>query len=216
MPLPIIHSYAGYSIYKLAKTEEEKESWGMAVLCMFLANFADFDMIPGMMVGNPDLFHRSGTHSLTAAVLCAFAVAGAVKWWKKTASSFLKIFMVSLAAYFSHVVLDAFTGSIAFVLWPFQVKDVPMTFSRIFENAYPAVAPQCRSLNQFLSLMVCSTLMLRLAAEAVFIFIFHSLVSIFSRSRAAKAGVSESPVLIAGLTIFIFVVTALLATQIAG
>lgn len=214
MPLPIIHSYAGYSIYKLAKTEGEKENLGLAALFMLLANLADFDVIPGMLMGNPDLFHRSFTHSLMAAVLCGSAVAGIGRLLKSKISSF-KLFCVSLAAYFSHVFLDAFTGNVFFVWWPFQIKVMPVTFTGIFQHTHPIVA-QCYSVNQFFAMLICSTLTLRLAAEAVFILLFHSLVRVFSRSRAAKAGVSESPVLVAGLTIFIFVVTALLATQIAG
>jgi membrane-bound metal-dependent hydrolase YbcI (DUF457 family) len=214
MPLPIIHSYVGYSIYKLSKTEEEKQNWTLAVLFMLLANLADFDVIPGMMLGDPDLFHRSFTHSVAAAVLCAAVVAGAGKLLKSKISSF-KFFCVSLAAYFSHVFLDAFTGTVSFVWWPFQVKVAPVTFAGIFEHAQPVVS-QCPSVNQFFSMLVCSTLTLRLAAEALFVCIFHSLIRAFSRSRAAKTGVSESPVLIAGLTIFLFVVTALILTEVAG
>lgn len=214
MPLPIIHSYVGYSIYKLAKTEEEKQNWTLASLFMLLANLADFDVIPGMMLGDPDLFHRSASHSVMAAVLCAAFVAGTGKLFKSKISSF-KLFCVSLAAYFSHVFLDAFTGTVSFVWWPFQVTITPVTFAGIFEHTQPVVS-QCPSVNQFFSMLVCSTLTLRLAAEALVVIIFHSLIRAFSRSRAAKAGLSESPLLIGGLTVFIFVVTALLATQMAG
>ena len=214
MPLPIIHSYAGYSIYKLSKTEQEKDSWKMASLYMILANVADFDVIPGLLMGSSGSFHRDEMHSLVVALGFALLVAGIGKLLKSKTSAF-RLFWISLAAYFSHIFLDAFTGTVSFIYWPFQVKSTPVTFLSLYEHAQPMVA-QCRSVNQFLSMLVCSTLTLRLACEALMVFSFHALISLFSRTRATKAGISESPVFVAGLTIFLFVVTALIVTGVAG
>ena len=79
MPLPLLHSVAGYTVYHTAKKEDD---WKLAVSCMALANAADLDFIPGILVGNPDLFHHSFTHSFTAAAAVGLGVALFAKIWK--------------------------------------------------------------------------------------------------------------------------------------
>ena len=102
MPLPLLHAVAGYAVYQAST--KEKPDWALAASCIVLANAADLDFIPGILVGNPDLFHHSFTHSFTAAAAAGLLFASAAKIWQKRA--FLKHFLISFFAYSTHVVLD--------------------------------------------------------------------------------------------------------------
>ncbi len=102
MPLPLLHAVAGYTVYH--GSAKEKPDWELAVSCIVLANAADLDFIPGILAGNPDLFHHGFTHSFTAAAVAGLLFASAAKIWKKRA--FLKHFLISFFAYSTHVVLD--------------------------------------------------------------------------------------------------------------
>lgn len=214
MPLPIIHSYAGYQIYKMSLGKDEAKTWQMAVLFMFLANLADLDMIPGMLIGNPEAFHRSMTHSLGAAVISALLVGGIAKKFKNL--SFFKMFLVSLNAYFSHVALDYITGSVRFMLWPFKVAVKPMSITALFDYHHHHAIVKCTGLDQFCNMLLSPSLSLRLIAEAVLIYAIIKITKFFSKSKAVQPGISESPTFIAGLTLFIFVLTALAVTNVAG
>lgn len=214
MPLPIIHSYAGYQIYKLSLGKDEAKTWKMAALFMFLANLADLDMIPGMLIGNPEVFHRSITHSLGAAFVIALLVGAAAKKFKNF--SFFKMFLVSLNAYFSHVALDYITGSVRFMLWPFKVAVKPLTITELFDYHHHHAIVKCTGLDQFCQMLLSPSLTIRLIAEMILVYAMIKMTRFFSKSRAIQPGISESPTFIAGLTLFIFVITALAVTSVAG
>jgi len=118
MPLPIVHSYAGYSIYRLSRKDRDRGSWGGIILAVLLANLADFDFFPGIFVGEMGRFHRGITHSLGAAILCG-AFIGLIAHLSKR-GSFLKNFTLASAAYLSHIVLAFFSeaGSHMPIFWP--------------------------------------------------------------------------------------------------
>ena len=102
MPLPLLHAMAGYAVYHGAK--KEKPDWKLAAGCMVIANVADLDFIPGILVGRPDLFHHSFTHSFTMAAAFGLGLAAIAKAWKKR--GFFKTFLISFLAYSTHVILD--------------------------------------------------------------------------------------------------------------
>ncbi|HLD50258.1 MAG TPA: metal-dependent hydrolase [bacterium] len=115
MPLPLLHAVAGYTVYH--GSAKEKPDWELAVSCIVLANAADLDFIPGILVGNPDLFHHSFTHSFTAAAVTGLLFALAAKIWKKR--EFMRTFLISSLAYSTHVALDFLLDRSALPLfWP--------------------------------------------------------------------------------------------------
>ncbi len=120
MPLPVLHSFAGYAIYRAAKTPEEENGWKLALYCIALANLADFDFIPGILLNDPNLCHRGISHSLGAAFVFSFLAAAYTRWRRK--KEVFKVFWISLAAYYSHVVLDFFGGTNRPIplFWPFH------------------------------------------------------------------------------------------------
>ncbi len=115
MPLPLLHAAAGYAVYHTGK--RENTDWNLAASCIVLANLPDLDFIPGILVGHPDLFHHSFTHSYTMAAAVGLSAALLAKAWKNR--PFLKTFLLSFFSYASHVLLDSFfdNGSMP-LFWP--------------------------------------------------------------------------------------------------
>lgn len=120
MPLPVLHSFAGYSIYKLSKKNTSDENWKLVLLSIFLANLSDFDFLPGLVLGKSTLFHRGISHSLGASLIVGVFIGSFV--WILKRQSFFKFFLLSSIIYFSHAVLDYFSGPGANILlfWPFS------------------------------------------------------------------------------------------------
>ena len=118
MPLPVLHSFAGYSIYRAFHTDGKRLSWRLAFLSIFLANLADFDFLPGLFTDVVGKYHRGITHSVGAALICAFLITFVA--WSAKRISFWRNFFLCFFAYLSHVVLDFFTleGSWMPILWP--------------------------------------------------------------------------------------------------
>ena len=129
MPLPVIHSAAGYTIYRFSKEEEQRESWKIALFVIFLANLPDIDFLPGIMIHQATRFHHGVTHSLGATVICSVILGFLARLFKK--GSFLGVASLSFAAYFSHVMLDYLNGHGCGVplFWPFSATRYGASFS---------------------------------------------------------------------------------------
>src|SRR5689334_17351566 len=89
MPSPIAHSVAGLVVAHLAlRSNSNLQSCGpglapsrrsrvlWAGALIFAANAADLDFLPGLFVGNVNLFHHKITHTLFAAMVFALLSAG--------------------------------------------------------------------------------------------------------------------------------------------
>lgn len=120
MPLPILHSYAGYSICRFWP-RTRGGGWKLFLAAAVLANMADLDYLPGLWMNDAMRFHHGFTHSLGAAALCGLA-AGAVAFiFKKM--PFWKSSLFFSAAYASHVALDFLCdrGGLP-IFWPLSSK----------------------------------------------------------------------------------------------
>jgi len=117
MPFPILHTYAGYAVYKLSENKQKPFQWAVAFWAIVLANLADFDFIPGVLLKDAARFHRLASHSFVAAILCGIFCGVLAVLWKK--SSFLRTFTIAASAYASHLFLDLYSGSMA-LMWPFS------------------------------------------------------------------------------------------------
>lgn len=184
----------------------------MALLFILLANLPDLDVIPGMFLGKAQLFHRSFTHSFFASLIFAALTAGLLKYWKQT--SFAKIFWLTFAAYFSHVLLDALTGYVRFMFWPFKISFHPILFPQILDQTHSVT--QCQNMGQFCALMTSRSVALRLGVETLLVFVISRVARVFPRYRILHSGISESPALITGLALFLFFLTAFFVTGQAG
>ena len=124
MSFPIVHSLVGCACYRAGKNRER--SWKEAAFFAFAATAADFDYIPGVLVGDPSLFHHSITHSIGFALIFGLAAALLANIFGKR--SFLKVFLLSSAAYATHPLLDLLTAAHIPLLWPFQSADLTQQF----------------------------------------------------------------------------------------
>lgn len=114
MPLPVAHSLAGIAVFKGLDADGTRFAWKRLLLAIFLANAADLDMIPGIIVGLPDLYHHIGfSHSalfsIAAALLVGITAAAAGRRWptvdNRLSAAAGTALMVALLM-LSHVLLD--------------------------------------------------------------------------------------------------------------
>jgi inner membrane protein len=102
MATPIGHALAGYSVY-LAGTSFQSNRTILFWLCPLVAVAPDFDFIPGILQGQPNLYHQGLSHSLGAALFVSLATALILSkgtLWKNWSLLFV--------AYASHLALDFF------------------------------------------------------------------------------------------------------------
>jgi inner membrane protein len=132
MATPVGHSLAGYLVFGWSGETQgpRKVHWLLLYIC--LANAADLDFLPGILLGRPSLYHQGVSHSLGFALAVSLAVAGGCRLWGKP---FAAIFALSCTAYASHLVID-FLGSDTRapygipILWPlsgaYYISPVPV------------------------------------------------------------------------------------------
>jgi len=124
MPTPIGHSLAGYAIYASLRGRT-KQDWRFLTLFILIANLPDIDYFFGFVVGNPNLYHHTLTHSLTFAIISGVILG--TFFATKSEKRFFKYFLIFTGLYLSHLLLDYLTldtfppyGEQLF--WPFIKK----------------------------------------------------------------------------------------------
>jgi inner membrane protein len=123
---PIGHSLAGYLIYCIgAKSISPKKDKVFFAAAVVSANLPDFDVIPGLIVGQPNLYHHGISHSIGFALVAAVVIAWGVR--RFTLFSFRKNFLFFFLACSSHLLLDyfAFDGRPPFgipIFWPLSSR----------------------------------------------------------------------------------------------
>lgn len=70
MPTPILH--AGFALAAAEACGERR--WRRLGWAVFLAVWPDLDLVPGLLVGDPHLFHHGASHSLLLQAAAALAV----------------------------------------------------------------------------------------------------------------------------------------------
>jgi inner membrane protein len=105
MATPVGHSLAGYLVFGWSDETQgpHKVRWLLLYVC--LANAADLDFLPGILLGKPLIYHQGVSHSLGCALVVSLAVAGVCRLLGKP---FVTIFTLSCTAYVSHLVIDFF------------------------------------------------------------------------------------------------------------
>lgn len=130
MPLPVAHSLAAAAVYVGLDSDGDRRGWRRLVLAAVIANAPDLDMVPGVLLGDPNRFHHGPSHSLGMTLLVSLAAA-ALAWWGwrwplrgrlgSTAVGGTAVMVGALWA--SHVVLDTLTHDPSEpvgvpILWP--------------------------------------------------------------------------------------------------
>lgn len=108
MPTSIAHAVGGYAASEAAssQTHSGHSPWTLAFAAAVIANIPDLDFVPGLLVDNIPVFHRTMSHGIPAALLVA--TVGAVlggRWWKGT---WRTLWIFIFVTYTSHLVLDVF------------------------------------------------------------------------------------------------------------
>jgi inner membrane protein len=123
VPSPAGHTLIGLCGFLMTQRNviPQKQLWLLGG-CVLLSLLPDFDVVPGLLLGDPRLFHRQGSHSVTAAVLVGLLI-GCLARWCRLNGRWWGIWGGSL--YLSHVILDTFVDdpSPPFgvqLLWPFS------------------------------------------------------------------------------------------------
>ncbi len=118
MPLPVAHSLAGVAIFKGLDADGTSKAWKRLALAVIIANVPDLDLLPGLIVGEPDLLHHVGpSHSAVFAIFAGVVVgvlaAAAGRRWPvviRRATAVQGTALMVALCLLSHVVLDAFTS----------------------------------------------------------------------------------------------------------
>lgn len=110
MPTPLIHaSVAGACAHIAGQPQLDRRAFW---LCLFAANMADLDVIPGLFLGNMMLYHHQLTHSPVFALTIALMIS-AIPWEPAGApgprTSWSKRLAFLSAAAITHPFLDLLT-----------------------------------------------------------------------------------------------------------
>jgi inner membrane protein len=124
LPSPLAHAAAGYAICKVATSRKIGTTFRrigplpiLLAIIVILSFLPDFDFIPGIIVGDYDAFHNSYSNSLIVGLLLALLI-GFIARINKSAR-FIVWFLIILAAYELHVLMDYFGADRgAMLFWP--------------------------------------------------------------------------------------------------
>ena len=135
MASPVAHSLAGALIYLACNGRRRPRGWDM-LWVILAANLADLDLIPGILLGDHNQFHRGASHSLLFALGLGFAASAWLHWRQHPRARLLGS-MITLAL-LSQLLIDwlSFDGSVPRgipLLWPFSDQSL-MSSETVFMN----------------------------------------------------------------------------------
>lgn len=144
MPLPVGHSLAGATLYAAFDRQPGRASLARLGVAVLLANAPDLDLLPGIVLGDPNRYHHGVTHSLLTA-MAAGLLAAVVVWmigraWPLRGSlpGAIATGVMVASLWASHVILDAFTLDLSVpvgvpMLWP--LSEARVSWWPLFERA---------------------------------------------------------------------------------
>jgi len=104
MPSPVGHSLAGLCGYIVARNDVAlRDRRWFFIGAIALANLADLDFLPGLIMGNLPAYHHQATHSLLAAGLVGLAIGDLVRRWRLKGLSWG---LWGAGVYLTHIILD--------------------------------------------------------------------------------------------------------------
>jgi inner membrane protein len=105
MASPIGHGLMGYAVYRATVSAKREDRRALLWLCVGLAVVPDFDFIPGIVLGQPALYHQGLSHSLGFAVVVSSGIAVA---YSRNRGTFWADWGRFFLAYASHLLIDMF------------------------------------------------------------------------------------------------------------
>jgi membrane-bound metal-dependent hydrolase YbcI (DUF457 family) len=129
MPLPVAHTAAaiGLGLVATARTSAvvSRKKWVLLLaVAVFLAILPDFDILQGLLLRDPQGFHRRGSHSVLFALLVGAVVGWACRIWVRELPAG-RVFLLMTGAALTHPLLDCFSADTSApfgvaLLWPFS------------------------------------------------------------------------------------------------
>lgn len=131
MASPIGHTLIGLALAETRDPSRSASRWWWYAVATVSVNFADFDFLPGLLVGDINRFHRSITHSLLAALIFGLAVLLLARLLRAPA---VRAGLIAAGLYTTHLLLDFLSGNPSEAsgqpfLWPFLSEDVMSPWS---------------------------------------------------------------------------------------
>lgn len=132
MPTPLAHGLAGIAAARTVR--RDWSAWHFAALAFAITLVPDLDFVPGVLLGEAGLFHRTGTHTFAGAIVLSAAIAALLtaavpvrdaQRWAGPGSRFLRWYGFVLPVYMTHLLLDVFSPNVVNnsglpLLWPFS------------------------------------------------------------------------------------------------
>jgi len=103
MSSPFGHSIPGYLLAAYESKTIKVHHTSRILFYVFLANAPDLDIVPGALVGMPNLFHHGISHSLGAGVLFSLIVTFLIG---RKENLYKRLFVICFSLYCSHLFLD--------------------------------------------------------------------------------------------------------------
>ena len=181
--MPILHTYAGYAVYRSIKKRDSHANWKWALFFILMANLPDFDFIPGVILGESGVFHRGISHSFIAGAALSLLLASLARRFFRI--SLLKVFSLSFIAFSSHLVLDIFTGATNDLFWPFDP-----TFFHSWKPPFPIIADEIREaagLSSFLKSLLHPAIVTRFFVELLLVASIEPLSQMMTRIGGARS-----------------------------
>jgi len=124
MALCCSHTAAGYLAYEAVRPAGAHRPLWLAA-AVGLANAADLDFVPGILLGRPGMFHRGVTHTVAAVAVVGVVVALGARLARRPPARWDRVALWASAVYASHLLLDYFTIDArppygGRFLWPFS------------------------------------------------------------------------------------------------
>ena len=103
MPFPLGHAIVGYSFAAASGIRFRRDLWTAVLFSLVVANLPDIDFLPGVLRDTPALYHRTVTHTLLGAIVCAVIIATLLTRFR---GRFGQIALISFLVYASHLLAD--------------------------------------------------------------------------------------------------------------
>jgi len=105
MASPIGHAIAGYAVHEFGRSPAERLDPTFLVLTLLMAVAPDFDFLPGILQGQPALYHQGITHSLGFAAAVSLAAA---LLYSREKGRVLFAWRILFLSYSTHMLIDLF------------------------------------------------------------------------------------------------------------
>ena len=156
MPMPLLHSAVGIAAVRFAS--RGNASRRALAIAAAIAILPDFDLLPGLLLGDPIRFHHGVTHSILWAVVVAWA-ASRLLWDEREEIWRARRFWTLLAVALSHPGLDLFNYEEPVVthlaaqrlFWPLHTAVWPV--AQLFSSAPIPADPRLWLSSAFFSVL---------------------------------------------------------------